>query len=289
MAKSPKETKKAGVEYEDCIVSFTDVLGFRYLLKHRTAAEVMAVLDQMNYFRHSVDDGESIKTIKSARLTSRAFAFAMSDAIVRVRPYDTQQHDGALVWELLDIIHAQIELINLGVFVRGGLTVGKTYVGLKGQGPVFGPALARAYEIETDEAVFPRIVVDDAVLEAHRTDPRLRMDGNSYADEKGTINGLLAVGDDGTHYIDYLSQIGEFDGPEVYLGFLERHADLIRKGLEATKADRRTQRKFQWLVRYHNAEVRRQRKRVLGSEDLRHAFLAEYEVDAESFYDSIEI
>lgn len=289
MAKSPKSTKKAAVEYEDCIVSFTDVLGFRHLLKHRTADEVMTVLDQMNYFRQSVDDGASIKTIKSARLTSRAFAFAMSDAIVRVRPYDTQQRDGALVWELLDIVHAQIELINLGVFVRGGLTVGKTYVGLKGQGPVFGPALARAYEIETGEAVFPRIVVDDAVLEAHRTDPRLRMDGNSYADEKETIDGLLAVGDDGTHYIDYLSQLGEFDGPEVYLGFLERHSELIRKGLEATKTDRRTWRKFQWLARYHNAEVLRQRERVLSSKERRNAFLAEYEVDAESFYDAVEV
>lgn len=288
MAKAP-QTSAAPVEYEDCIVSFTDVLGFRDLLKRRTAAEVMKVLDQMNYFRLSVDDGGSIESIKSARLTSRAFAFAMSDAIVRVRPYDTQQRDGALVWELLDIIHAQIELINLGVLVRGGLTVGPTYVGLKGQGPVFGPALARAYEIETNEAVFPRIVVDDAVLEAHSTDPRLRMAGNSYAEEKATISGLLAVGDDGIHYIDYLSQIDEFDGPEIYFGFLQRHAELIRAGLEATKSDRRTWRKFQWLVRYHNAEVLRQRQRVLSSDEQRQAFLEEFEVDAESFYDSVKV
>lgn len=270
MTKAPSKAGKSSsgappsVAYEDCIVSFTDVLGFRRLLKSREATEVMDVLNQMQLFRQSVDDDKPVK-VKDARLTSRPFAFAMSDAIVRVRPYNTQYRDGALVWELFDLVHAQIEMVNRGVLVRGGMTVGQAYIGLKGQGPVFGPALARAYEIETDEAVYPRIVVDDALLEAHRADKRLWMSGNSYADEKKAVAGLLATGDDGIRYIDYLAQIGEFDSPAHYLEFLGRHAELIRKGREETKTDRRTARKFEWLARYHNAQVILQKKNVLGS------------------------
>ena len=294
MTKAPGKARKSeasasqNVAYEDCIVSFTDVLGFRHLLKNREAADVMDVLNQMQLFRQSVDDGKPVK-VKEARLTSRPFAFAMSDAIVRVRPYDTQHRDGALVWELIDLVHAQIELVNRGVLVRGGMTVGKAYIGLKGQGPVFGPGLARAYEIETDEAVYPRIVVDDALLEAHRTDKRLWMSGNSYADEERAIDGLLATGDDGIRYIDYLAQLGEFDSPAHYLLFLERHAALIRRGREETKADRRTARKFEWLARYHNAQVFLQKETVLGSTDRRQSFLEEFDVDAEDFYGAVEV
>lgn len=52
--------------------------------------------------------------MKDARLLSRAFADSVSDAVVRVRVFDTQFNDGAFFHELLDLLHAQVECIGLG-------------------------------------------------------------------------------------------------------------------------------------------------------------------------------
>ncbi|MNT21758.1 hypothetical protein D3C72_1571060 [compost metagenome] len=250
----------------------------------------MDVLDQMQLFRRSADDAEPPVTTKDARLSSRPFAFTMSDAIVRVRPFDTQYRDGPLVWELLDLVHAQIEMVNRGVLVRGGMTIGKAYVGYSGRGPVFGPAVAHAYEIETNEAVYPRIVVDDRLIDELRTDPRLWREGHNFEDEMAAIDELLAIGDDGTRFIDYLSQSGEFDDPIFYLEFLQRHAALIRAGRKAVpERDRKTRRKYEWLARYHNTRVLDLKTKTLSSPEHIEAFIAEFEVDPETFYSEIVV
>jgi hypothetical protein len=176
----------------------------------------------------------------------------MSDAIIRARPYDTKEQDGALFWELYDLLLAQVELIGQGVFIRGGVTVGSAYVGPKGKGPVFGPAVVRAYEIENQEAVFPRIVIEEAVLEEHAADARLRSSTHDAAYDRQEINKLIAESEDGVLYIDYLrASSNEFDLEFAgYLTFLQKHAELIRTGLSTE--DRRVARKYKWLMKYHN-------------------------------------
>jgi hypothetical protein len=138
------------------------------------------------------------------RLRSRAFSFTISDAIVRVRAYDTQCHDGAFFNELYDLPHAQVGLIENGVIIRAGVAVGGTYVGVNGEGPLFGPALVWAYDIENQEAIYPRIVVDEHAIAEHGQDPRLRGEHNTIEFERRAIEELLATREDGTRYIDYL-------------------------------------------------------------------------------------
>ncbi len=130
----------SAVGYEPCVVAFIDVLGFRNLINTRSAAEVHRVLTRLEHFTRP-EDQPPPRSMDEVRLHSEAFAYSVSDAIVRVRPYNTQRRDGAFFWELYDLLHAQIGLIGSGVFVRAGVTVGDAYVGLTGEGPVFGPAL----------------------------------------------------------------------------------------------------------------------------------------------------
>ena len=51
----------------------------------------------------------------------------------------------------------QLIAASQGVWVRGGVTVGNI---LHDDDVVFGPALNRAYELESKVAKFPRIVLD---------------------------------------------------------------------------------------------------------------------------------
>ena len=201
------------------------------------------------------------------RSYSRAFAFTVSDAIVRVRAYDTQYHDGAFFYELYDLLHAQVGLIQNGVIIRAGVTVGEAYVGINGEGPLFGSGLVRAHEIENQEAIYPRVVVDEHAIAEHRRDPRLRAEHNTLEYEQQAIESLLATGEDSTRYIDYLrASRSEFDYVlEAGSNFLDRHASVVRCGL-AQPSDRRIARKFEWLARYHDVCVAELQREITSSQ-----------------------
>jgi len=261
-ARKKKAREKAAAEvaarvpgegYEPCIVSFIDVLGFRDLLATRHAHDIRDIMLRLRKFT-TPDEGERPRRMKDARLYSQPFADSVSDAVVRVRVFDTQYRDGAFFHELLDLLHAQVQCVGSGVVVRAGVTIGNAHVGLDGRGPVFGPAMVRAYEIETHEAIYPRIIVDQSAYNAFLTDKRLRKEGHSAKMEAGYVDKLLRVDADGSRYIDYLTgSESEFDHPGDYFEFLDSHAALVRDKLATTTDSVRA--KFEWLASYHNSVV----------------------------------
>ena len=109
-----------GEGYEPCIVSFIDVLRFRCVLETRPAHDIRDVLLQLRGFTAPFEEGPN-RRVKEARLLSRAFVDSVSDAVVRVRVYDTQFNDGAFFHELLDLLHAQVDCIRHGVVIRAGV------------------------------------------------------------------------------------------------------------------------------------------------------------------------
>lgn len=242
-----------GEGYEPCIVSFIDVLGFRDLLATRHAHDIRDIMLRLRKFT-APDELERPRRMKQASLHSLPFADSVSDAVVRVRVFDTQYRDGAFFHEILDLLHAQIQCVGSGVVIRAGVTIGNAHVGLDSKGPVFGPAMARAYEIETHEAIYPRIVVDQSAYDAFLIDRRLHKEGHSAKMEVGYVDKLLRVDADGSWYIDYLAASEtEFDLPGGYFEFLGSHAGLVRDKLETTTGAVRA--KFEWLAQYHNSVV----------------------------------
>lgn len=124
-------------DYEECLVTFFDVLGFRNLLNTRSGAEIRELLTT---FRHtSPGDATAPTRSDEMRMVSEVHAEIVSDAIVRVRTTETQYHAGALVWELIDLLHIQIECISSGILMRGAMTIGHMHLGISFDGPVFGP------------------------------------------------------------------------------------------------------------------------------------------------------
>lgn len=211
--------------YERCVVMFFDILGFRALLKQRSAQDIASMMETFRTVARSEDPIKPVRRMKDARLFSQPHVEWISDAIVRSRTIDVRQKSGPFAWELIDLLHVQIDCIQNGILIHGATTIGPMHLGLNFEGPVFGPALVEAYEMEDSEVVYPRIVVMDKALQVHRNYKSLWNEGHQYSDEKEFLHRWLKRDGAGPYYIDYLrASLAEFDDPDIdWPNFLRQH------------------------------------------------------------------
>ena len=275
--KAEKAARVPGEGFEPGIVSFIDILGFRNLLQSRHAHDIR---DAVLTLRKSTTPIEHDSTVPNGkqRKFSAAFTDSVSDAVVRVRVFDTEFADGAFFHEVLDLIHAQVECVGDGVLVRGGLAIGDIYIGETGEGPVFGSGMVRAYELEQHDAKYPRIVIDRDAFEKYLKDPRLKSENHTLQEDQKYLDALIREDTDGMLFIDYLrGSEQEFDEPIFYWRFLQQHAKMIKQGLKDATDNVRP--KYEWLANYHNEVVHDLQKKYDGNATLLDAIKQEYGFD----------
>src|SRR5258708_10156609 len=110
-------------QYSDHVITFIDILGFKNLVANESAETIGAVLGRLQEMTQSSD---------YERLVMGRGTIAFSDTIVRASALQTPSGDaaryGILFHELLNLVHAQINLIlNHGVFLRGAVSFGKAF------------------------------------------------------------------------------------------------------------------------------------------------------------------
>ena len=245
------KTKKFAHRYEDCIVTYLDILGFRNLIENSSVDELRNIL---KVFR---------RTAKP--YGAKIHMEIVSDAVVRATTISRKHRDGAFFRELIDLLHIQIESITNGIIVRGAITIGELHIGKKTKGPLFGPALVRAYTMESNEVIFPRIAVDEKAIEILERDMSLWTDGEIQEEERDLLRNMLRTDESGLKYIDYLNSnflISELDGGYPgYTLLLRRHKTLIDNGIKSS-CEPRIRRKYVWLKNYHNSHIEKEMNRL---------------------------
>ena len=239
--------------YENAIVSFLDILGFRDVVLNSTVDEISRMLEAVEYFntspKLSCDDNNT---------DYEPIVYNFSDTIIRIRPVDRQDNltyrIGLLFHELLDIVHIQGELIQPKVILRGAVSYGRIFVS---ESRVYGPALIRAYELERDCAIYPRVIVDPDLLIEFEQNKRLWSENNKFQDEFEFVYRLLQEGDDAFWFVDYLKAIRqEVDEPEIYLKVLLNHRNLIINRARRPQITINVMQKLIWLANYQNRLVK---------------------------------
>jgi hypothetical protein len=148
-----------------------------------------------------------------------------------------------------------LSLFHLGIFVRGGISIGR----LRHDGDkVYGIGLIKAYELENEKAIFPRIILDKEVL-----NEALVVTGGDdeliFAIENCLISQI-----DGYHMIHYLD-VFECFGPghasemELDDNLLpdgkENLVLIIQNKLEKSIGNTAVFEKLQWLANYWNYSI----------------------------------
>jgi hypothetical protein len=206
------------VNHEECIVTYIDILGFKNfvassVLDPATRAGILQALTEFNQEmgNHSTVTVEGEEdTRPSKKFDVRNF----SDSILRFRRLGDEVDIGqAVSHEVLDICFAQATLLEHGVLLRGGMTIGKLSFNCK---HVYGPALLKAVELEKRVAIYPRIVADDKIHQ-HFSDAANR--GEPFIDTDF----------DGTPFLNYLVS-------DIFCPFNDLNNSQIHHVSEAIKA-----------------------------------------------------
>ena len=235
--------------YRQSVITFVDILGFKNLIEKSTYEQVAAKLKTVRQRsgQKETEDGEGFEP--------KIIQF--SDSIIRIRPLDSNLNNmsryGLMFYEMLDLVHMQGELIMRGVCVRGGVSIGEVHFDDQ---TLFGPGFVRAYELESNYANYPRIVIDPALISQLRKDKRLASAHNSLADEFSYIGKNIRKESDGIYSIDYLRSFQtEIDDPENIPVFLSNHKRIIIENAGGESELTSISAKYLWMANYHNAVV----------------------------------
>ena len=146
---------------------------------------------------------------------------------------------------MIDLVHLCNDLLNANIFVRGGIAYGQMYHDKK---ICFGPAMIKAYKMEEEIAIFPRIVIDRETIEMGIRYPG---QANTPEQEWEYLKDLLYRDNQGVFFLDYLSQFTEFNDMQTYINYLDRVKAQIITHLSANYMPK-VHRKYVWMADYFN-------------------------------------
>jgi len=146
------------------------------------------------------------------------------------------------------------EFLKNGFIARGGLTYGDVYYE-ENKAICFGPAINKAYYLETKLAKYPRVIIDSEYVES-----LVEYNNITYCatDTQRACNGeIIKKDEDETYYIHFLStsELGfnQIEGNEI----ISRSLDLCNlernKERETEEIRESIKNKYDWLEKYLKA------------------------------------
>ena len=159
-------------KYSNQLIAFLDVLGIKSLIEqYRNDNEYIAI-DKIEEIRKIVVTSTDI-----VRKSAKIDYLQLSDSFVFVCDPKTI----ILLIELLSTIQMRI-ITECQLLIRGAITVGDAIVEEDGKF-IVGPAYIQAYQLQENDAIYPRIIVDESVIKQikksnHSIDTYLQQDSD---------------------------------------------------------------------------------------------------------------
>lgn len=290
----PYTDKSGNKRMLESVVCFADVLGFTDRVKDAYKNDKESIL--LEEFDKAISSTYPYlqEKVQDFCETQMSWVFkAFSDSIVIGFPIENADKEFPVKSsgeaELSQIFHMlsvfQLTMIQHGFFMRGGISIGKLYMDDE---TVFGHAFLRAYETESREAIYPRLVLDSL----RRKEPpeksylRKRFEVTAPSEESSKWQDPSAAGYVKLHLSSYSERswsshykhVLEDGDKQLFLNYLGlitaehhcdesessafllpeheqaliKHKDEVEVRLEEFSRDSNIWNKYAWVARYHN-------------------------------------
>lgn len=235
--------KNTQVNYENRLVAFVDILGFSKLIaKSETDPGIVPLMINV---LNLIKSNEGIKDQFGVELDVRMEFTAFSDCFVLSSRVPEDFVNAALYQVALICSY----LLGLGWFARGAIVEGRLF---HKDNIVFGPGFLDAYCKERNEAIYPRIIVSNDLVE--RYNHEIKVAELHKVRNKWSAT-LLRKDKDNNCYLDTIYTI-----PFSLKNADEKeHIELIKvqvqKQIKDHENDQRTLMKYTWFKDYFNIIV----------------------------------
>lgn len=236
--------------YKKRAVAFLDVLGFKQILvdfEKEAIDNKVDVASEEDSSGSYVSDraNEFINTFKKAidKLDEDKYRYYMfSDNICITSIEDTTSAD--LQDLFLIITDLYFEFAQKGYFLRGGIDYG-LFIDEKRM--AVGLPLAKAYELETKRAVYPRIILSNEIVEEFQS---FNNKGEKVFDY--LYSDALILDSCEIKFLNIFLQVFQSDYREDREAFFKKYNGVISRNLEIHKLNETVYVKYKWLAEQFN-------------------------------------
>ncbi|WP_316162874.1 hypothetical protein [Bradyrhizobium sp. SZCCHNRI20481] len=228
--------------YQRRATLFLDLLGFRNLVRNGRESDI---IDALNVSAHSQIQ------YKDAAMSDFDFRVtAFSDCIVSSVRLLARNNFMPAAFLASYGGRLALEMLTRGILVRGALTVGNLY---HVEQAVFGPALIEAYELESQFAQYPRIVVPRKVYGNLNISLSITMGVEWFIEHppcREDFDGMFHLDIFGPFYIDSRPRTLTLKNSRSIEDLGGVTTRLVRKLCKPKYKDHRISTKYEWLRYY---------------------------------------
>lgn len=234
------------VPYENRIVAFIDILGFKDLLSKTVKGDqdvteeiekIISAYDSVSDVFEQYKTGKGLYNGDDPIVPLSKMVTTFSDCIVISFLLDERSE---LAYTISELQWVQMRLISRGILSRGSIAYGKL---IHTDNYLFGPALVEAYVGESKAALYPRIIVSEEIISLAS---KYHGDQHGPDEEIENIKSSLMIDSDGMYYIDYFNNAFiDIDDEASIPTYIEKITSIAREGCKHSKIDIRI--KYSWL------------------------------------------
>ncbi|MGA2322399.1 MAG: hypothetical protein ABSG22_00955 [Sedimentisphaerales bacterium] len=250
------------VPTKKCFVAFLDILGFKSkVIESQDSADKLRILiDSLKICGRFSLGGKNAGKIPGPLRTIDIRSRVFSDTIV----FFLQTNEENIAQLFLVIRYLQDRLWERGICLRGAITIGDMYWPNVNNDITVGLGLIEAYELETEVAIYPRIIVSEKLF-SYINSKEIR----SYPfGQRGELKDFIRRDEDGVRFLDLLNKDitrirGETlrrpdDGNYSIIwteGNGSKHQEILKTVKDIVRNNRRSkdikkQQKYNWLNSY---------------------------------------
>jgi hypothetical protein len=195
--------------YKDKICTFIDILGFSSLITKTEKDpdllnKILESLDLISNCRDLLNESNLTQVVRPVLEKNAGTAIHNTIPLKSSQFVKSTSFSDSLVlssevsikgWlnHILALILLTHRLLDLGILIRGGTTIGKLYQ--KGN-IVLGTALVDSYKIESEISNYPRILISNKALENLKT----------IEEEEKSLSNFYSQDKDGVYFLDFLEE-----------------------------------------------------------------------------------
>ncbi len=163
------------MKYENRLIAFIDILGFKEIVRSSETddSKIEFLHSVLNYLKSweiseswslqlvEIEEDAQKKGVENFDIRGKTNSTSFSDSIVVSVEVENNINEMASTL-IVNLAYIGAILFEKGILFRGGLTIGNLIH--NENGTVFGQGLIEAYQLESNNAKFPRIVLSDKLL-----------------------------------------------------------------------------------------------------------------------------